>query len=295
MWVATRYGAATPRRRRGPGGGGVGTPQHQEDAATGLVRKDVQEGRGGDTYSGMGRSHAELSAELDQYRDDLRWFNQDSMSDKVRDWAQQRGAENPYSPEFETQQDHAKRLRGAREAIEKTYDQWLNGPVPAGEAIPGTAVVENRRPDLAISDRPALLRREPGKSFNDDPLGRADLPARTPRSPEPGYAPPQQSLKQWVDWLRSRGIEVDHTLQRPDAARPRDRAMTGPEIWHPLVDWDTRSERSQPDQQLVDLPEGEGGMGKSWTQRAKDFMNRRRASVLVTDYIEGVLVEAGER
>lgn len=55
--------------------------------------------------------------------------------------------------------------------------------------------------------------------------GTPPMPRRTPGdsmrpSHGPSYAPKQQSTEDWIQWLRGKGITVDDTLQRPDAARP---------------------------------------------------------------------------
>lgn len=127
---------------------------------------------------------------------------------------------------------------------------------------------------------PPLERRTPGESLRP--------------SNAPGYAPDPQSMQDWVKWLNSKGITVDHTLQRPDAAQRQEpyRPLTGPEIWHQFVGPSTDESL---DTALHGLPQDMGGLGRSWKQRAKDLFSRRRASAVVADYINGVLVTAGVR
>lgn len=170
-----------------------------------------------------------------------------------------------------------------------------------GEGVEPPPPPANDLPRRVPRNRP-LAPRDPGWYVSPESesagYGVPPMPRRTPGdsmrpSSGPGYAPPQKSMDDWINWLRSKGIEIDPTtLQRPDAVRtlppPRPRALTGPEIWMPFVN---QSGGDLADSYLRDLPESAGGLGKSWKQRFKDLRNRRRASAEVVDYIEGVLVK----
>lgn len=116
------------------------------------------------------------------------------------------------------------------------------------EEEPAESASASGLPRRVPRNRP-LAERDPGWYVSPESqsagYGVPPMPRRIPGdflrpSHSPGYAPDQQSIQNWVNWLRSKGIEVDHTLQRPDAARPmppQSRGYTtGPEIWHQFVD-----------------------------------------------------------
>lgn len=102
--------------------------------------------------------------------------------------------------------------------------------------------------------------------------GTPPMPKRSPGdsmrpSHGPSYAPKPQSIKDWVQWLRGKGISVDHSLQRPDAARP-------------------------PAPQEAPPPMLRGH--DIWGEFTKPGRHRRAASAIVTGFIEGVLFDLGE-
>lgn len=98
-------------------------------------------------------------------------------------------------------------------------------------------------------------------------------------------------MQDWVNWLRDKGINVNHSLMRPDAAQMIDRGPMpiGQDIWRDFVGPTTNESLHQ---HLKELPQDQGGLGRSLTQRVKDLFGGRRvrASAIVTDYINEVLV-----
>lgn len=185
---------------------------------------------------------------------------------------------------------------------------------PAGPPVRGTAVVDTLVPAGEISNKPALMRRVPGQDLANNPpppMKGRDLPHRTPRDWEAGgYTPPQQSIEDWVQTMRNKGIRLDHTLQRPDAARPVDntpqpyRPLRGREIWPPLTTPGDGASLDEPTMEetllnrgLRDLPASGGeleGFGRSWKQKARDLFRGRKASTEVVDYIQDVLAKVAE-
>lgn len=130
---------------------------------------------------------------------------------------------------------HLKLLRELKQQAEMepeppAPDEPSSPPSDLPRRVPRNRPLAERDPGWYVSPEsqsagygvPPMPRRRPGDSLRP--------------SHGPGYAPPQQSIQDWVRWLRSKGIEVDHTLQRPDAARPHRGYTTGPEIWMPFVD-----------------------------------------------------------
>lgn len=104
----------------------------------------------------------------------------------------------------------------------------------------------------------------------------------------PSYVPQQQSMQDWVNWLRGKGITVNHQLMRPDAAQIDPGPLPqGQDIWRDFVGPTTTDSLNQ---HLKELPESAGGLGTSWTKRIKDLFPRRvRSSAIVNEYISGVL------
>lgn len=231
---------------------------------------------------------------IDQYDQDLAWFNQEGLPDSIKQWAQQNHDDNPFNPNNETQVDHAKRLRDFRDSFDRAKNDWETAEIPAGDAVPATAVVD-RTPDLAISDKPALMRRVPGEDLKRNPpppMSGRDLPRRTPlgRDPsQPSYAPRPQSHIEWLQDMGQRGIFVDSDGNRVQPRRPTPGPPRGHDIWGEFTRPESQPEDDSLHSALKDLPEDQGGLGKSWKQKAKDFIGRRRASVEVTDYIGDVL------
>ncbi len=133
----------------------------------------------------------------------------------------------------------------------------------------------------------------PPPGYGTPPMSRRD-PGATMRSPEsPSARPRQQSMQDWINWLGTKGIVVDDNGMRAQPAGPLPhRPLTGPQIWQPFIGPTTDESYAQ---HLRELPEDQGGLGKSWRQRAKDMFSRRRSSVAVTDYIKSILVTAGAR
>lgn len=115
----------------------------------------------------------------------------------------------------------------------------------------------------------------------------ANQPLHTaPRTPM--RAPEPQSMQDWVNFLRGKGITVNHQLMRPDAVQMQGPMPQGQDIWKDFVGPTTTDSMHQ---YLKDQPAGPNTFGKSLTQRVKDLFNGRRvrASTVVTEYISGVL------
>jgi hypothetical protein len=101
-------------------------------------------------------------------------------------------------------------------------------------------------------------------------------------------------MQDWVQSMRDKGITLDHTLQRPDAARPADMVRPrGHDIWSDFVGPSTPESRDiAENMRLRDLPGDQGGFGKpTLLDRAKDMFSRRRVSATVNDYINNVLMD----
>jgi len=64
----------------------------------------------------------------------------------------------------------------------------------------------------------------------------------------------------------------------------------GRDIWSEFTRPEPESDDDNLHAVLKDLPEDLGGFGKSWKQKAKDFLGRRRASEEVNEYISSALV-----
>ncbi len=96
---------------------------------------------------------------------------------------------------------------------------------------------------------PGMPRRDPGSAM------------RAPESPS-ARRPQAPSHDEWVRGLAEKGIHLDSDGQRIDPNKPKPLLLTGPKIWHDLVDV------------------------------APDYKGRHRVSKVVTAYIHGVLIGA---
>lgn len=188
------------------------------------------------------------------------------------------------APEFDTYglPDEVSHLKALRER-----EQQEQAPRPPEHVPPDLKGMPQRIPGWFTGD--AMDAPPPG--WGIPPMSRRD-PGATMRSPvSPTARPQQQSMEDWIKWLGDKGIVVDDNGMRVDPAGPLPhRPLTGPQIWQPFVDSTTDESYAQ---YLRELPENQGGLGKSWRQRAKEMLGRRRASAITVDYIKGILVTAG--
>ena len=193
--------------------------------------------------------------------------------------------------------DHFKRLENAKRGIQDRGPQsvpafTLNNPDPdVASWITGT----KGAPPVG-QQQSGLPARDPGwwtspwsesRGYGAPPMDQR-TPGATMRSPNgPSYAPDPQSMQNWVQWLRDKGISVNHALEVPNAARSLPNRPHGRDLVQEFTGPTTDDSMSTA---VRGLPEDMGGMGRSWRQRAKDFLGRRKASTTVVDYIEGTLV-----
>lgn len=201
----------------------------------------------------------------------------------------------------ETISDHYSRLKRTLDEERAAYERDRGAPKIApvreraleDEPTPEWLQLKQKAEEAAPPRKPG--QREPGwhtspgsESYGygvppepvAGPLTNTGIPPGGPQSP-------QQTMQQWLADMRGRGITLNHSLQRPDAANvyQAPRPM-GRDIWAPFIGPSTDSSYATRTREA-----DEGGLGKSLKQRVKDKFRSRKASSVVTDYIEGILVD----
>jgi hypothetical protein len=168
------------------------------------------------------------------------------------------------------------------ETTSKPISQPWVGDLPTGNApVSDLHGLPQRIPNQYTTGNPEFGT----KPFSGWELPPADQPLHTgPRAPMP--APQQQSMQDWVNFLRGKGITLNHQLMRPDAVQMQGPMPQGQDIWSDFVGPTTPESYHQ---YLKDQPAGPNTFGKSWKQRAVDLIRGRRSSTIVNEYISGVL------
>ena len=171
-----------------------------------------------------------------------------------------------------------------------TYEETVSKPI----SQPWVGDLPTGAP--AASDLKGLPTRIPGQyttgnpEFGTKPFSGYELPPEGqplhtgPRTPM--RAPQQQSMQDWISFLRGKGITLNHQLMRPDAVQMQGPMPQGHDIWSDFVGPTTPESYYQT---LKDAPAGPNTFGKSWKQKAQDLFRRRRSSTIVNEYISGVL------